>query len=115
MIQVSHVSPAALAAGVPARYRYWYGRSGQRYLFTATEVDGPLDGFADFSDGVAIAVRDGAIIWSGDVGALACMPRTAWHRRADLYVHLLAATPEERRAVADDLRPAQREHLRLAA
>ena len=110
-----HLSLAAIAAGVPPRYVYWYGRSGRRYLFTAAEGGGQPGAVDDFAEGVAIAVRGGAIVWSGDVAALADLPRTAWHRGAAFYVHLLAATPEERRAVVEDLRPAQGEHLRLAA
>ena len=117
MNTISHLSSAALEAGVPARYLYWYGRSGRRYLFTAAESGTGSDSgaMADFGDGVAIAVRAGAIVWSGDMAALAFMPRTAWRHRVDLYVHLLAATPEARRAVVEDLRPQQGEHLKLAA
>ncbi|HWT31003.1 MAG TPA: hypothetical protein VN240_08265 [Propylenella sp.] len=105
------VSRAALAAGVPVRYLYWFGRSQQRYLFTCTE----WRSLQDFSEGVAIAVCQGAIVWSGEIAALAALPPFAEARRAALYVHLLAATPEERRGIIEDLRPTESPHLRLAA
>ena len=105
------VSRAALAAGVPVRYLYWTGRSQRRHLFTCTD----WRSLPDFSEGVAIAVSHGAIVWSGEIAALAALPPFAEARRAAIYIHLLAATPEERRAVIEDLRPAEGGHLRLAA
>lgn len=111
MAMSSEVSQAALEAGVPARFHYFYGRSGRRYLFTSTGGDT----VGDFSDGVAIAVRAGSIVWAGAVSAFEAMPATAWTRRAALYVHLIAATDAERRALIDDLRPDERCHLKLAA
>jgi hypothetical protein len=104
-----YFSSAADEAGLPGRYLYWYGRSGKRYLFTSTDCAG----IGDFVEGVAIAVRGGSVVWAGQGSMLADMPRTAWLRGADLYVHLLAASSEERRATVEDLRPP--EHLRLAA
>ena len=95
------VSQAALAAGLPARFLYWCGRSMRRYLFTALEPRG----LADFEDGVAIAVEDGRVIWSGEIAALGAMPDEALPRRAELFVHLLARTPDERRGVIEDFRP----------
>lgn len=111
MIPLSYVSRAALAAGIPARYLYWLGRSGRRYLFTSTEAGG----LEDFLDAVAIVVSAGEITWSGEVAALAAAARPAGLPDGALYVHLLAATPEERRAVIEDLRPTAGTHLRLAA
>jgi hypothetical protein len=102
---------AALAAGLPARFLYWVGRSGQRYLFSCTG----LGGAADFETGVAIAVSGREIIWIGEVGELARLPKDAPARRAAIHVHLLAATLAERRAIIDDLRPALEVPLRLAA
>jgi hypothetical protein len=107
MTSLSYVSRAALAAGVPARYRYWCGRSGRRYLFTCTD----FSDLAHFETGVAIAVMAGRIIWTGEIPA----PATAPPRDAAIYVHLLACTLEERRAVMEDLRPIAGSHLRLAA
>jgi len=111
MVRSPQPSSAALAAGIPARYVYWFGRSGRRVLFTAT--DRPA--LADLSGAVVIAVRAGAIIWAGECEALMRAPRTAWLCGAELYVHLLAAGPGERRALVEDFRPAERESVRLAA
>lgn len=104
------VSRVAVAAGLPARYLYWAGRSGKRYLFTCTG-GGAAE---DFDSGIAIAVAGGEIVWIGDVAMLARMPQSARPRRAEVYMHFLAVTPDERRAVIDDLRP-ERQLLRLAA
>jgi hypothetical protein len=113
MSSMPTLSRAALAAGIPARFLYWGGRAGRRYLFTAMGVAEA----ADLESGVAIAVDDDErIVWVGEVGELAALPADAPERRAAIYVHLLAATLAERRAVIDDLRPEAEEcHLRLAA
>lgn len=111
MSPASSLPKATAAAGLPPRYVYWSGRSGRRYLFTATDREGA----ADFEDCVAVAVRNGAIVWAGDISVLARMPAAAELRGASVYVHLLAADPSERRAVVRDLRPVERSHLRLAA
>ena len=106
------VSRAALAAGIPARYLYWTGRSGRRYLFTRMENNAA----AELESGVAIAVSGERIVWIGQVAELALLAIDAPPRRAAVYVHLLAATLAERRGVMWDLRPAEAEgHLRLAA
>jgi hypothetical protein len=111
MIASPFFSQAAEEAGLPARYVFWYGRSGRRYLFTSTD----LGSIGDFVDAVAIAVRGGSVVWAGEGSALAEMPGTRWLRGAELYVHLLAAAAEDRRAAVADLRPAPPEHLRIAA
>ncbi len=111
MVALSRVPKAALAAGVPPRYQYWFGRSGCRYLFTCTEAGS----IADFADAVAIVVSAGEIVWTGEAAALASAPRGVRFPADAAYVHLLAATSEDRRAVIEDLRPADRTHLRLAA
>jgi hypothetical protein len=106
------VSQAALAAGVPARFIYWTGRSGRRYLFTSMNAGDA----AELESGVAIAVDGERIIWVGEVGELAMLPGHAPARKAAVYVHLLAATLAERRGVIWDLRPVETAgHLRLAA
>jgi hypothetical protein len=110
MNDLPQVSRVALAAGLPARYVYWSGQSGRRYLFTCIGA-GAL---ADFDCGVAIAVSGGETVWIGDVTELAAMPAGSRARRAEIYVHLLASTLAERRAVIADMRPARQE-LRLAA
>ncbi len=111
MLPSPHLSRVTLAAGLPARFLYWFGHSGQRYLFTCMGADAA----ADFESGVAIAVSGGQIVWIGEVAALARMAEYSVPRRAEIYVHLLAATLAERRAVIEDLRPEERVSLRLAA
>jgi len=106
-----HVSRAALAAGLPARFLYWSGHSGRRYLFSSTSAEM----LHDFEDAVAIAVSGDRVVWVGDASALARFPADSAPRRAAIYVHLLAATAEDRRAVIEDLRPVERSFLRLAA
>lgn len=103
-----HVSQAALAAGIPARYLYWTGRSGRRYLFTCMNAADA----AGLESGVAIAVDGERIVWLGQVEELARAPV----RGAAVYVHLLASTVADRRGVIWDLRPSEcAGHLRLAA
>ena len=111
MSPLPHLPRAALAAGLPLRFLYWFGRSGRRYLFSCTG----LDGAADFESGVAIAVSENEIVWSGEVADLAELPKDAPAKRAAIYVHLLATTLAARRAVIDDLRPEECAELRLAA
>ena len=111
MMRHPQVSQAALAAGVPARYLYWFGRSGRRYLFSCTGKAAAKD----FESGVAIAVSNGEIVWTGDVQDFARLPANAAPRRTAVFVHFLAATLAERRAVIEDLRPEERAVLRLAA
>jgi hypothetical protein len=112
-----HMSPlpefprAALAAGLPARFLYWFGRSGQRYLFSCTG----LSGAADFESGVAIAVSGTEVIWSGEIAELLGLPNEAPAKRGAIYVHLLASTRAARRAIVEDLCPAAQVEFRLAA
>ena len=105
------VPRAALAAGLPALFLYWVGRSGRRYLFSCTG----LGAAADFESGVAIAVSGREIVWIGEVDALSRLPKDSPARRAAIHVHLLAATLAERRVVIDDLCPEERAEIRLAA
>lgn len=115
MSSMPSISRAALAAGIPARYLYWTGRSGRRYLFTC--MSGSTA--AELESGVAIAVSGERIVWAGMVGDLALQPGDAPARRGAIYVHLLATTLAERRAVVSDLLPVEdgkeQGHLRLAA
>jgi len=106
-----HLSQAALKAGLPARYVYWSGHSGARYLFTCMDADTA----ADFETAVALAVSGGQIVWTGESRDLGRMDARALPRRAEIYVHLLAATLADRRRVIDDLRPEEPTRLRLAA
>jgi len=112
MSLVPQMPRATLAAGLPARFLYWVGHSGRRYLFSCTG----LRGAADFESGIAIAVSGKDIIWVGEVAELSGLALDASARRAAIHVHLLATTLVERRAVIEDLRPAVEElQLRLAA
>jgi len=114
MLSTPTPSRAAIAAGLPARFLYWGGRSGRRYLFTAM---GAAEA-ADLESGVAIAVADERIVWIGEVGELAALPADAPARQAAIFVHLLASTLAERRAAVWDLRPAEepgQSLLKLAA
>ena len=36
---LSYVPQVAIEAGLPARYRYWMGGSGARYLFTRIDAE----------------------------------------------------------------------------
>jgi hypothetical protein len=110
MTPLPQLSRVAIAAGLPARYLYWFGRSGRRYLFTCTGGAA----VADFESGVAIAVASGEIVWIGEIDMLRRMPQSARPRRAEVYVHFLASNAAERRALIDDLRP-ERQQLKLAA
>ena len=111
MSLVPQIPRAALAAGLPARFLYWVGRSGRRYLFSCTGFPGA----ADFESGIAIAVSGNDIVWIGEVAEFAGLAKDAPARRAAIHVHLLATTLEERRAVIEDLRPVEEPQLRLAA
>jgi hypothetical protein len=111
MTRSPHLSGVALAAGLPARFLYWFGHSGRRHLFTCVGAEAA----ADCEGAVGIAVSGGQIVWIGEAAELARMDAEALPRRAEVYVHLLAATLAERRAVIEDLRPEERVRLRLAA
>jgi hypothetical protein len=109
MAASSFIPQSAREAGVPARYRYWTGRSGRRYLFTRTDA-GSLE---DFRGAVLLAVRFGDIVWAGDSAAEA--RRHAASRGTGVYVHLLAASAAARREIAADLAPEPAPQAELAA
>jgi hypothetical protein len=111
MREAPHLPRVAIAAGLPVRYLYFTGQSGRRYLFTCVGTDA----LRDFDAGVAIAASGDAIVWAGEVAELARMPAAALPRRAAIYVHFLAATLSERRAIVADLRAEEPVQLRLAA
>ena len=108
MRAISFLSRAALAAGLPPRFRYWTGRSGRRYLFTALDSD-----LSGFGEGVAIAVRNDRIVWAISLEETGAPPATSCG--TTLYLHLLAVGAEERQAVADDLSEADEPLLKQAA
>lgn len=111
MLSSPQLPRVALAAGLPARFVYWVGRSGRRYLFSCTGIGSA----ADFESGVAIAASGEDIVWAGEVAELLRLPRDAPARLASVYIHLLATTLADRRAVIEDLYQEEPAELRLAA
>jgi len=93
------------------RFRYFVGGSGRRYLFTAVDVAE----FGDFASGILLLARpseDGVearlvVPFGGGGEPAASVCRKAIGRSGPdrAYVHLLAETPGERRAVVFDLCP----------
>lgn len=109
MVTRSFIPQSAREAGLPARYRYWTGRSGSRYLFTRTDP-GSLE---DFRGAVLLAVRFGQVVWAGESATEA--RRQAASRGTGLYVHLLAASAAARREIVADLEPGPAPQAALAA
>jgi hypothetical protein len=104
MKPTSSIPNSVLEAGLPARFRYWSGLSGKRYLFTRTD----LAGLAHFDEAVVILVRYGRVIWAGDppgrdspAGELAAL---AGRHGTEIYIHLLARSNEQREAIIGDLK-----------
>lgn len=103
------VPAAAQAAGLGARFHYWCGASGRRYLFTAVSPGG----LADFHDVVVvIARRDGEVLAGLSIALLGSdadperrlvAEMLAADRRLCAFIHLLAPTAAHRRSVIDDL------------
>ena len=100
----SSVPNIVLEAGLPARFRYWSGHSGARYLFTHTEP-AALD---HFDEAIVILVRFGRIIWAGHppAGRPAATELNALAQRegTEVYIHLLARDAVRRERIIDDLR-----------
>jgi hypothetical protein len=98
----SHIPHVAIDAGLSARYRYWTGASGARYLFTRIDADA----LSLFERAVVLAARSGRIVWAGEAADLdAAGAALKRERGTAFYVHLLAGLPECRRAIVADLRP----------
>lgn len=94
----AHLSarPRALTgAAIEQRFRYWYGRSGRRYLFS--EVD--RGEIADL-DGVVLLVPG-----TGDTPGHVGLDPVACPAKGPVFVHLLADTEAERSAIVADLAP----------
>lgn len=100
----STIPNSVLDAGLPARFRYWSGRSGGRYLFTHTD----LAGLDHFDEAVVILVRFGRIIWAGmppdSEEKAAEMLGLARREGTEIYIHLLARTQDQREGIVEDLR-----------
>jgi hypothetical protein len=102
-MQLSSLPSVASAAGIAERFQYVVGRSGRRHLFTETSPQ--LVG--DFDDAVAIAVAGERIVWAGVALDAACFPASARIRACRVFIHLLAASEEDRRQIVADLQPVQ--------
>lgn len=99
----SSIPNIVLEAGLPARFRYWSGLSGARYLFTRTDL-AALD---HFDDAVVILVRFGRIIWAGNPPghnpSASRLNALAGRDGTEIYIHLLARSDEQRDAIIADL------------
>ena len=99
----STIPNIVLEAGLPARFRYWSGISGARYLFTRTDL-AALD---HFDEAVVILVRFGRIIWAGFPPGRAPsaerLTALAGREGTEIYIHLLARTDEHRDRIIADL------------
>lgn len=98
---------AAEALGLGDRYRYFRGRSGRRYLFTAV----PAEALADYRGAVVVmepTTPDSRMKpWFGEIDRHGkrrgrAIPRSRL-RRMRIFVHLLAKRAQDRRQVLDDL------------
>jgi hypothetical protein len=107
---LSDASPGlARRAKLGDRFRYWRGRSGDRYLFSAV----PFDTLADYRSAVAILAEptaDGSFLaWaaalidaSGRLNADSSWPESVPYGSI-AFVHFLAETESERHALLDDV------------
>lgn len=113
-----HDQPLAGLAGsrLEGRFRAWRGRSGRRYTFSVFPLGCGLDHLPVDGDAVVIAVArqaDGTRrkLWveatgrdPNDLFRSARLRALAARPDCELHLHLLAATPADRRALVDDLR-----------
>ena len=102
-------------SGLADRFRAWQGRSGRRYVFSVFRMGCGLDELPLEAGAVVVAAvrqADGTRrkLWVAEIGrdldelGAARLDRLAARPDCELHLHLLASTPAERRAVADDLR-----------
>lgn len=100
----SSIPRIVLEAGLPARFRYWSGGSGRRYLFTSTDVEA----VKHFDNAVVIVARYGRIVWAGQYAEpeYGRSPMYQLSRRAgaQVFVHLLARDEVQRSEIIDDLK-----------
>ncbi len=101
---------SAEAGGFGARFRFWIGASGRRYLFTAVAAEG----LADFADAVIVVARGNAargyagvdiadLGTPGEASAARISRRVASDPGLTAFVHLLAADAAKRGDIAADL------------
>jgi hypothetical protein len=104
------IPAAARATGFDDRFHFWIGASGRRYLFTAVAADA----LAHFRDVVVLVaerrphgapVGRSVFVTDGEGASREAMFAESGVKpsEAALFVHLLADTPDARRAVAADL------------
>ena len=102
----SSIPNIVLEAGLPARFRYWSGGSGRRYLFTKSD----LEAVCHFDNAVIIVVRYGRIVWagglSGSQGEYAGLNEMSDRDGAQIFVHLLARDDTQRSQIIEDLEQA---------
>jgi hypothetical protein len=102
------------ADGVDPRFTAWRGQSGRRYVATAYAL--ASDEAFSFEDAVLIAVAaDRSVLAVRDSGPFEHLEDLqGWRSEVaeagavEIHVHLIAATPEERRRAVADLDPGQR-------
>lgn len=88
--------PRALTgAAIEQRFRYWYGHSGRRYLFSEVE----RGEIADLEGVVLLVPGNGDTLGHVGLDPVAC-PASG-----PVFVHLLAETEAERSAIVADLAP----------
>jgi hypothetical protein len=99
--------------GLSAKFRSWRGASGRRYVFSVYDRTS-CPAYSDAVLVVASALADGdrKIVFATDTG---CFPEMVLAKAAakfagafEFHVHLLARTPDERRALMADISHAGR-------
>lgn len=111
VMQPSELPLRSLSPAHVSRFTAWRGRSGKRYVASSFAVRD--DEALSFADSVLIAVNAQrevvAVRDSGPWGLEAAVARWRDEVRAagavEVHVHLIAATPEDRRKVVADLTP----------
>lgn len=107
----------ALAAGLDARFHFWRGSSGRRYLFTEVAPEN-LRHFENVVVLLAEVTRTGrpiaasaAVIEARLFEGAGLFRELAASSRLRPFVHFLATTPRARRAVVSDLAAVESERL----
>ncbi|WP_407049504.1 hypothetical protein [Methyloraptor flagellatus] len=108
LLQMVGQPMSARSIGLGERFRYWSGASGRRYLFSSMST-AALD---DLTNVVVLLVAtdmrgEHQVVWLGEIdgeGVRSGQPvGQAKDRPTRAYVHLLAGSDDERRAILLDL------------
>ena len=103
MKPTTSVPRIALEAGLPARFQYWSGGSGRRYLFTRTDIDA----VHYFDNAVVIVARYGRIVWAGHSQghdySNSTLNQLSQRDGAKIFIHLLARNDAQRSEIILDL------------